>query len=233
MSSTRNDVSADRPPAPSVDAVNRLRRQIDAVRIREHLRRAETALRDAEHDHLTPTQRRRRERHLDRLAAYRRRGEFPTNRTEAERTPLFVGSDGTPCAVGHLMLEAGREDLVESVLAENPTVRIEDLPDDHPVVEWVEENGLTKAEAARIQPAYPEGVQFATTCGPVPCWLAGVFVTLVGAAVFAATEYVGYRLASEAFPDNALKRKGVLGYVTALNLFLAPLLALVLFALFP
>jgi hypothetical protein len=233
MSATRNDVSADRPPAPSVDAVNRLRRRIDAARIREHLRRTETALRDADHDHLTPTQRRRRERHLDRLAAYRRRGEFPTNRSEADRVPLFVGSDGTPCAVAHLMLETGRADLVESVLAENPTVRIEDLPDDHPVVEWLEANGLTKAEAARIQPAYPEGVQFATTCGPVPCWLAGAFVALVGSAVFAASEYVGYRLASEAFPDNALKRKGVLGYVTVLNLFLAPLFALVLFALFP
>jgi hypothetical protein len=233
MSSKRNDVSADRPPAPSVDAVNRLRRRIDAVRIREHLRRTEAALRDAEHDHLTNTQRRRRQRHLYRLAAYRRRGEFPTNRTETERTPLFVGSDGTPCAVAYLLLEAGREDLVESVQAADPTVRIEELPDEHPVVEWLEENGLTKAEAARIQPTYPEGVQFATTCGPVPCWLAGAFVTLVGSAVFAASEYVGYRLASEAFPDNALKRRGVLGYVTVLNLFLAPLLALVLFALFP
>ncbi|MFQ3319940.1 MAG: hypothetical protein ACI8UR_002272 [Natronomonas sp.] len=233
MSSTRNDVSADRRCIPAVDTANGVRRRLNAIRIREHLRRTETALRDAEHDHLTPLQRRRRERHLNRLTAYRRRGEFPTNRSDHERVPLFVGSDGTPCALAHLMLEAGHENFVESVLAEDPTVRIETLPDDHPVVEWVEANGLTKTEAARIQPTYPEGVQFATTCGPVPCWLAGAFVTLVGTAVFAASESVGYRLASEVFPDNALKRKGVLGYLTVLNLFLAPLLALVLFALFP
>jgi quinol-cytochrome oxidoreductase complex cytochrome b subunit len=76
-------------------------------------------------------------------------------------------------------------------------------------------------------------VQFATTCGPIPCWLAGAFAAAVGAGVFAAVEYVGYRLATGLFPDNALKRSGLLGYVTVLNLFLAPLLALLLFALFP
>jgi hypothetical protein len=206
---------------------------LERGRIREHLRRTEAALRDANHDDLAPRQRRRRRRHLDRLADYQRRGEFPTNRTVPERTPLFVGDDEVPCAVAHLLLEDGREDLVAAVMDEEPTVRIEDLPADHPVVEWLEANGLTRAEAARIQPAYPEGVQFATSCGPVPCWFAGALVTLVGTAVAAASELVGYRLASGLFPDNALKRRGLLAYVTIMNLLLAPLVALVLFALFP
>ena len=213
-------------------ALNRLRRTVDDVRVREHLRRTESALRDAGHE-LPPEQRRRRERHLDRLAAYRERGEFPTNRRHAGRTPLFVGDDGTPCAMAYLLLEDGREDLVAAVMAAEPTARIEELPDDHPVVEWVEANGLTRAEAARIQPAYPEGVQFATTCGPLPCWLAGAFASAVGLAAAGTLEYVGYRLAGDAFPDNALKRRATLSYLTVLALFVAPLVALVVFALFP
>lgn len=218
------------PPGNRLDA---LHRRLDDVRIREHLHRTEAALRHADHDHLTADQRRRRGATLDSLAAYRERGEFPRNRSEPRRTPLFVGSDGTPCAMAYLMREDGREDLVADVMAEDPTVAIETLPADHPVIEWVEANGLTREEAARVQPTYPDGVQFATTCGSVPCWLAGAFAATVGAGVFAAVEYVGYRVASDLFPDNALKRRGLLGYLTLLNLFLAPFLALLLFALFP
>ena len=222
----------ERSPSRPAGRLDRLRRAVDDARICEHLRRAESALRSADHD-LPPERRRRRERHLDRLAAYRERGEFPTNRHHAGRTPLFVGDDGTPCAMAHLVRKDGREDLVAAVMAEDPTARIEELPDDHPVVEWVEANGLTREEAARIQPAYPGGVQFATTCGPLPCWLAGAFASAVGLAAAGTLEYVGYRLAGDAFPDNALKRRATLSYLTVLALFVAPLVALVVFALFP
>ena len=219
-------------PVDAAGTLDRLRRAIDDARIREHLRRTEAALRDADHD-LTPERHRRRERHLDRLADYRERGDFPTNRHRSDRVPLFVGDDGTPCAMAYLLREDGREDLVEAVMTAEPTTRIEELPDDHPVVEWAEANGLTRAEAARVQPTYPEGIQFATTCGPVPCWLAGGFASLVGLAAAGAVEYVGYRLAGDAFPDNPLKRRATLAYLTALALFVAPLVGLVAFALFP
>ena len=222
----------ERSSSRPADRLERLCRAVDDVRVREHLRRAESALRRADHD-LSPEWRRRRERHLDRLAAYRERGEVPTNRTEPERVPLFVGDDGTPCVMAHLLGEDGRQDLVTAVMAEEPTVRIEDLPDDHPVVEWAEANGITREEAARIQPTYPGGVQFATTCGPVPCWVAGAFASVVGLAAAGAIEYVGYRLVDDAFPDNALKRRATLSYLTVLALLVAPLVALVVFALFP
>ena len=114
--------------------MDRLRRAVDDARIREHLRRTEAALRDADHD-LTLERRRRRERHLDRLADYRERGDFPTNRHRFDRVPLFVGDDGAPCAMASLLREDGREDLVAAVMATEPTARIEGLPDDHPVVE--------------------------------------------------------------------------------------------------
>jgi hypothetical protein len=221
-----------RPQSRVAGLLDRTRRAVDDVRIREHLRRTESALRDADRD-LPPERRRRRERHLDRLAAYRERGAFPRNRRRPPRTPLFVGDDGTPCAMAHLLLEDGREDLVGTVMDEEPTARIGALPGDHPLIGWVEANGLTRAEAARIQPTYPGGVQFATTCGPLPCWLAAALASVVGLAAAGTVEYVGYRLAGDAFPENALKRRATLAYLTVLALFVAPLVSLVVFALFP
>ncbi len=232
MAASHRGAERGRRVPASVATVDRARRAVDDARIREHLRRTERALRDADHD-LTPAQRRRRRRHLDRLADYRERGDIPRNRRRPGRVPLFVGDDGTPCAVAHLLREDGREDLVAAVIADDPTARIENLPDDHPVIEWVEANGLTRAEAARVQPAYPEGVQFATTCGPVSCRVAAAVASLVGLAAAGALEYVGYRLAGDVFPDNALKRRATLAYLTVLTLFVAPLVGLVTFALFP
>lgn len=218
---------------------DRLRRSVaaailalDDLRIREHLRRAEWDLRTAAPEGLTAEQRARRARTLDRLQEYRQRGEFPRNVGYGDRVPCFVGADGTRCAVGYLMAADGREDLVASVMADEPTVRIEDL-EDGAVARWIESTGLTRDEAARIQPTYPDPVQFATTCGAVSCWLAAMLASLVAVAVFAGAEYVGYRTVDGLFPDNSLKRRSALAYVTVTNLFLAPLAGLVLYALFP
>lgn len=214
------------------DVLQRLFLAFDRIRIREHLRRTERSLRDTPRPHLTPAQHRRRERHLDRLREYWRAGEFPTNREHPGRVPCFVGANGVPCAVAYLLRADGHDDLVERVARTANTVRIESL-EDGPVVEWLDRNGFTRAEAARIQPTYPSGVNFATNCWPVGCWVAGAVVSVVGAAVFAATEYVGYRVAADLFPTNVLKRRGALAYFTVMNCFLAPLTALLLYALFP
>lgn len=117
-------------------------------------------------------------------------------------------------------------------MATEPTLRLEAV-EDGPLVEWVEANGLTMEEAARIQPTYPDAVQFATDCGPVACHVAWAVASLVGLAVAGLSEYVGYRLTSNLFPENALKRRATLAYLTVMNLFLLPLVVLLSFALFP
>lgn len=220
-------------PYPQVPRLGRLQRRIDDWRVREHLRRTERALRDADTSDLSTEQRARRERHLDRLHEYRERGQFPQNHHHDGRTPVFVDDSGTHCAVGHLLREDGRTDLVRAVRERDNTLRVETLPDDDPVIEWGAANGFTRAELARIQPSYPETVEFATTCGPVPCWLAGALASVLGVAAAGTAEWVGYRLCGEWFPENALKRRGALAYLTALNLLLAPTLALLVYALFP
>lgn len=74
---------------------------------------------------------------------------------------------------------------------------------------------------------------FATDCGPVSCAVARALVSAVALGVFAASEFVGYRFASDLFPDNPFKRRGTLAYLTVMNCLLAPLLGVVLYALFP
>ncbi|MFB6172093.1 MAG: hypothetical protein ABEJ23_06130 [Haloarculaceae archaeon] len=219
-------------PRRVADVLDAARLAVDDVRVRTHLRRTERALRATDTDHLDPARRVRRERALDDLRDYRRPGAFPRNREARGRAPCFVGAEGRPCAVAHLLLADGRDDLVAAVAAADNTVRIEDLQGG-PVVEWLADHGLTQAEAARIQPSYPQVVHLATTCGPVPCWLAGAVASLLGLAAFAVAEVVGYRVAGGLFPGNALKRRAALGYLTVVNLFLAPLLALLVYALFP
>jgi len=215
------------------------RRRLTAVRVRAHLRRTERALRAADTDHLDAERRRRRETTLDALREYRRRGAVPTNEGTSERAPQFVGANGVPCAVAALALADGERDLVERVAARENDLRVEELPD-RPgeghraqLREWLDGAGLTRVEAARIQPAYPSEVLFATDCGPVSCAVARALVSVVALGVFAATEVVGYRLASGAFPENPFKRRGTLAYLTVMNCLLAPLVGLVLYALFP
>lgn len=204
---------------------------LDDRRIQAHLRRTERALRDVDPD-LPPEKRRRRAEALDHIRDYWQRGRFPTNEQSTERVPCFVGANGEPCAMAYLLQQDGRDDLVREVMAEDPTLRFEDV-EDGPLVDWVEERGLTPEEAARIQPSYPHAVHFATDCGPLPCLLVQAVVALLGVGLFAGLERVGYRLADDAFPDNALKRRAAFGYLTVLNVFLAPALALLLYALVP
>jgi len=224
---------ATQPVAWSVVAVLlRLRRWFTTVRVRAHLRRTERALRGANTDHLDADQRCRREDTLDALRAYRERGAVPTNEGTTERTPQFVGANGVPCAVAALALADGRAELVERVAARDNGVRLE-TADDGPLLDWVEETGLTRAEAARIQPAYPSEVLFATDCGPVSCALAQALVSTVAVGVLAVSEVVGYRLAADLFPENPFKRGGTLAYLTVMNCLLAPLVGVCLYALFP
>lgn len=207
-------------------------RWLDAVRIRAHLRRTERSLRAADTDHLDAERRRRRHRALDALRRYRRRGRFPTNRAEPERAPQFVGANGVPCAVAALMLADGERDPVKQVAATDNAVRIGEL-DDGPVLDWLDRNGLSQAEAARIQPMYPSDIYLVTDCGPVSCAVARALAGAAAVGVFAVAEVVGYRLADGLFPDNPFKRRGTLAYLTVMNLLLAPILGVLLYALFP
>lgn len=94
-----------------------------------------------------------RTRQLERLAGYRKAQKFPRNHIALDRIPIFVDPDGVHCAVAYLVRASGRGDLVDQIARENNLVRIEELTGG-PLLDWIRLSGLTREEAALIQPAY-------------------------------------------------------------------------------
>lgn len=121
-----------------------------------HLWCAEQELRIADTGGLTESQKEARDRNLDVLRAYRKRGEFPRHRHDRIRgLPCFIDSDGRQCAVACLMHASGDESTPAKVVREANFARIREMP----FLEldaWASESGLTKSELARIQPGYPD-----------------------------------------------------------------------------
>lgn len=105
---------------------------------------------------LSAEQRERRSALVERLRAYRDRGDFPHNYDfPAEMVPYFVDREtGALCAVGHLLATTGRRDMVDRVARTNNNVRVAQLATDTAFAGWLDAHGLTLNEAARIQPTY-------------------------------------------------------------------------------
>ncbi len=125
----------------------------DQMRIRAHLERVERELRARGASSLAPSARLARARALDALHAYWQRGVFPRNtRHPGERMPYFIDDEGRACAMAHLIQVSGAPALAETVRARENNARVAAMTTD--LGPWLEENGLTAAEAARIQPSY-------------------------------------------------------------------------------
>ncbi len=128
---------------------------VETARIRTHLATVERALRARDVSRLSPTQRAARARNLDVLHRYWTAGVFPTNTDfPSERMPYFVDRYGVRCAMAYLIEQSGGGGLVARVAATNNNARIRELKNDPELVTWLDANGLTAAEAARIQPEY-------------------------------------------------------------------------------
>lgn len=123
-------------------------------RVREHLTLALRAVRSGAPRGLTDRQRERRRAALRTLARYIDAGRYPTNDLLPSTTPIFVGADGARCAMAALMESTGHHALVRRIARGHNLARIADLRGDPELVAWLHDNGITLAEAARIQPAY-------------------------------------------------------------------------------
>ena len=101
---------------------------------------------------MTPDQLAGRARVLAALREYRTRGDFGHNHDFPDaRVPHFVDHDDRPCAVAALLRATGEEELVAAVAAANNQAWIVDLSQDERFSLWLERNGLSLWEAARIQ----------------------------------------------------------------------------------
>lgn len=127
----------------------------EIARLDVHFAAVLTELRAHPPRRLSRAGRRARSRNLDQLADYRRRALFPRNcRWPGRQVPYFVDDAGTHCAMAHVIEQSGERDLVQHVARERNHARVRDLLDLPQLVAWLDANGLTAAEAARIQPAY-------------------------------------------------------------------------------
>ena len=133
-------------------------RAVEVARIRAHFDSVLTELPARDLAALTPAQRGRRLAALATLRAYRDRGDFPHNYDfPGQAVPYFVDREtGTLCAVAHLLAASGRRDIVDRVARTDNNVRVAALAGDTAFTAWLDANGLTLAEAARIQVPYVE-----------------------------------------------------------------------------
>jgi hypothetical protein len=134
-------------------------RAAEVGRIRAHFDSVLTELTSHDPSALTAAQHARRASLLATLRAYRVRGEFPHNYDfPGQAVPYFVDrGTGTLCAVAHLLESTGRRDVVDRVARKNNNVWVSELAGDTAFTSWLDTNGLTLAEAARIQVPYMGG----------------------------------------------------------------------------
>jgi len=127
----------------------------ERARLRTHFDEVLAELEVADTSSLSDDQRARRAVHLVRLAEYRDRGVFP-RRYDATpgRVPEFRDVHGTRCAMGELIYLSGETQLVEDVARTANSATIEELSADPRLTRWLTDNGITVAEAGRVQPSY-------------------------------------------------------------------------------
>ncbi|HUQ05283.1 MAG TPA: hypothetical protein VM261_22420 [Kofleriaceae bacterium] len=148
----------DSPREKAVLAEDHATNAAQITRLRRHFAAVDAELRTADVSHLTPAQREAREASLARLRAYAARGEFPHNHLRGELTPVFIDEHGTRCAMAHLIEQGGGAELARAIAHEENLAYVPQLAADArfqpDLVAWLDRNGLTAAEAARIQPSY-------------------------------------------------------------------------------
>jgi len=87
----------------------------DEERIQLHLQLVESTLKARYSDNLTIQQFANRKKNLESLVSYWKEGQFPINTRHSHRQPYFIDDFGTACAVGHLLLTSGEEDLAHHI----------------------------------------------------------------------------------------------------------------------
>ena len=143
----------DRPLSPGA-----LHLRAEVARLRAHFDSVDTELRTRDVSQLSVEQRANRTRLIGWLREYRNAGRFPKNDRFPDRTiPFFRDSRGTLCAMAYLVDRSGRGDIVDRIAKSRNNAYIGELADDRALVAWLDESGLSVAEAARIQPGYDGG----------------------------------------------------------------------------
>ena len=124
-----------------------------SVRIKTHLAYAEMILRNEDVSYGSKTTRLKREHLLDDLHKYWVAGEFPINYANNDvHNFCTTFMDGKFCAIGYLY-ERSMEREMSRINDRNKKLYV-NKQGDQALNSWIRSSGLTKEEAALIQPSY-------------------------------------------------------------------------------
>lgn len=125
----------------------------EGLRIKTHLEYVELILRENSSSYLDKEIRQKRNKLIENLRKYRSAGIFPKNYGRNERSPCFIDRDGNICALGYLVEQSAGRQLAESINMDFQYSEVADM--NSPALSgWLKQNGLTREEAATIQPSY-------------------------------------------------------------------------------
>ncbi len=126
----------------------------ETLRIITHLKYVLQNLEKTDISNLTEQQKYNRAILLSHLAKYIEIGNFPKNEfSNISNRPNFIDSNGNICAVGFLIAETIGRETAEHLNAQYQFEYIMNM-DSHILDQWLHEYGLSRLEAAMIQPAY-------------------------------------------------------------------------------
>lgn len=163
-----------------LELLNKAYRIVDDRRVQVHLRVAERVLAEQNVDHLPDALRERRTNIIGYLHEYWMQGKFPKNNLLPYRAPYLRDDSGTPCAVAYIVHRSGSEELIDSLSRIDNNIYIDDV-EPGPFYQWLENSGLTKREAAKVQPGY----------GPTTFEIVGIFASLVSFVVWFTLLHLG------------------------------------------
>eukprot|EP00443_Scrippsiella_acuminata_P126978 CAMPEP_0115705948 /NCGR_PEP_ID=MMETSP0272-20121206/70511_1 /TAXON_ID=71861 /ORGANISM="Scrippsiella trochoidea, Strain CCMP3099" /LENGTH=347 /DNA_ID=CAMNT_0003147127 /DNA_START=73 /DNA_END=1113 /DNA_ORIENTATION=+ len=177
----------------------------ESDRIRAHLVYVAECLRSQPPHAIGPEARAKRSACLASLEEYALAGRFPKHSAQPRaRRPIFVDSRGTPCAVAHLMVSSGAEELCRTIDSAHHNSLIEDLlVEAEPalvqrILGWCVEMGLEPSELSMIQPGYTDAHMrtWSILIGTLTLGAAGTFVMGVGGIVSVMLDKEGASIAS-------------------------------------
>ncbi len=129
--------------------------EAEVARLRKHFAVVKRELLARDVSGLSAEQREARAGMVRRLGEYAAAGRFPKNdHFPGERVPYFRDAHGTLCAMAYLLDATGQGRLVDRVAGTRNNAYLPDLADEPGLSGWLDAQGLTLAEAARIQPTY-------------------------------------------------------------------------------
>lgn len=124
------------------------------LRIKTHLNFVLQNLQETNVYELSKKQQLNRSILLSHLAKYIEIGNFPKNEfSNISNRPNFIDSNGNICAVGFLIAETIGRETAEHLNAQYQFEYIMNM-DSHILDQWLHEYGLSRLEAAMIQPSY-------------------------------------------------------------------------------